>query len=182
MNFFENITQRRKRTKSDTTNTVNESPNDTFEDTANSLPDLSIDDVQHSQISILKEQIGKLVLELNSAHREIETLSLANNSLKQVNIDLQRKNDILSKINNSPIKKTKASTPIKKCSRKSNKQTQTEPSLRSEIHNKTCSKNIIQHQIPQLIEECNIYIFSTNNTNKIRSIPQNTLHKHSENI
>lgn len=133
MNFFENITMRRRRTrtKSDSITAINESQNETFDDTVNSLPDLSSDcnnDSQQQQIRKLKEQIDNLELELSSAHQEIESLSLENNNLKQVNFDLQGKNEMYKKLIQSPVKKLKNSTPSKNCL-KTHKQTQTDASV-----------------------------------------------------
>ncbi|KAH9639576.1 hypothetical protein HF086_008997 [Spodoptera exigua] len=79
MNFLENITFRRPRTKSDsmltdenelhTTNKTNE--------TITSLPELSDDD--DDEIKKLKEQVLNLTLELQNAQSEIKSLSIENN-------------------------------------------------------------------------------------------------------
>lgn len=159
MNFFENITMRRTRTKSNSITAINESQNETFQDTVNSLPHLSsdyINDTQQQQITKLKEQIDNLKLELNSAHQEIESLSLENNNLKQINVDLQGKNDMYKKLIQSPVKKLKNSTPSKKCL-KNHKQTQTDPSVTTnkqrhemtstDIQKTTTVREIQQHSI-----------------------------------
>lgn len=193
MNFFENITLRRTRTKSDSNTVTNETINSTFEDTNTSLPDLSNDDitdVKQQQITKLKDQIDKLVLDLNSAHQEIESLSLENSHLKQVNLDLQRKNDLLTKLN-SPIKKLKKSTPLKKTLNK-NKGTQTETLMLSNKENDKTSPSVVQNktirneakspQISQSKNDSKICILSTNNKNDIVNIAKQTLQKHSVNI
>lgn len=174
MNFFENITMRRTRTKSDSSTVINQSQNDTFENTLNSLPDLSSDDINdaHQQITKLKERIDKLVLELNSAHQEIESLSLENNDLKQINIVLRSKNNHLTELTHSPIKKHKKTTPIKKCP-ENNKQTQTDPSFISNQKevttlNKTSSVKTIPEQIQQPINS-NSQLSSSNTTPNIRA-------------
>ncbi|XP_047018966.1 uncharacterized protein LOC124629567 [Helicoverpa zea] len=129
MNFLENITFRRPRTKSDsmltdenelhTTNVVNE--------TATSLPELSDDD--DDEIKKLKEQVFNLTLELQSAHSEIESLSIENSKLKKLNENLTKKNDIFKKITSSPAKLNVSSKKINITNNDGcDKQTQTEPS------------------------------------------------------
>lgn len=83
MNFLENITFRRTRTKSES-NVANENNSiiltETTIDGSTSLPELSDDENQEFSI---KEQLAKLTLELQYARKEIDTLSNENNDLKK---------------------------------------------------------------------------------------------------
>lgn len=184
---------RRTRINSDSDTVTNDTVNNsTFEDTVSSLPDLSNDDINDAkqQQTKLKEQIDKLVIDLNSAHQEIVSLSLENSNLKQINLDLQKKNDILAKLS-SPVKKHNKSTPIKKSLNK-NKGTQTEPlvisqqekdtSSTSSKPNKTSSVETKLQQNSQQKNDSKICILSTNNRNDIVNIAKETLSKHSVNI
>ncbi|KAJ8724549.1 hypothetical protein PYW08_016023 [Mythimna loreyi] len=82
MNFLQNITIRRTRTKSDSM--LNESDvgtmHATLNETVTSVPEMSDDD--DDEIKKLKDQITKLTLDLQSAHLEIEELTLENNNNK----------------------------------------------------------------------------------------------------
>lgn len=130
MNFLENITFRRTRTRSEPNNDdsdiISQSLNCT---TSNSMPDMSDD--EDDQLSILKNQIGKLTAQLNSAHTEIELLSLENKNLRQVNEDLMKKNDIFKKINYSPAKQKKQTPKKSTNNSKKTKQTQTIENMRT---------------------------------------------------
>ena len=154
---------RRTRTKSESSTAINESQNEIFEDTINSLPDLSndnINDIQQQQIIKLKEQIDQLKIELNSARQEIESLSLENNDLKQINIDLRDKNDLNKKNTQSTISKLTKSIPItKKCVIKTSKPSQTDTS-RKVVKTDATGK------------EHKLCIISSNNKNKIVPIAE----------
>lgn len=186
MSFFENITFRRTRTKSDCESKINvEKIHDNFNDTCSSLPNISddnFDDVQK-----LQEKIELLNAELSSAHNEIQTLSLENTELKRQNEELQKKNELYKKITNSPISKSKGNTPKKAQTKKcNNKQTQTstekshEPRQRESVEKKygetkekpSNANKQIQKQTKKHHQK--LAIFSSNNTNKIFSIAQDT--------
>lgn len=121
MNFFENITFRRKHVISDS-NTNCEILNETLDESASSIPDISME-CNDEAILKLKEQINKLELELNSAHQEIKTLSKENKNLKKLNEDLLKENDLYKRNTNSAVKskETKIRSPIKEEPSKSNK-------------------------------------------------------------
>lgn len=118
MNFLENITFRRNRAKSESnTNDENEitvltdSP---LDGTATSLPDISQDEDDH--ITGLKLQLERLTMELNGAHKEIESLTLENMNLTRLNQELQKQNELYKKVTCSPIK-IKPQTPKNKKTR-----------------------------------------------------------------
>lgn len=96
MNFLDNITFRRNRTKSDsnTTSIENESLTSTespIDGTTTSLPDISDD--EDNQNTQLKKQLERLTTELNSAHNKIESLSLENTNLMRINQELLEQNE-----------------------------------------------------------------------------------------
>lgn len=122
MNFLENITFRSTRTRTEpeddsiTSQAVNETTN-------NSMPDLSEDD-DDSEIKTLTNEIEKLTIQLNGAHKEIEILSLENNNLKQTNDELRKRNELLENSNSNSPCKQRATTTKKSTN---TKETQTEP-------------------------------------------------------
>lgn len=99
----ENITIRRALTQLNM-NIHNESNMsiDNLNDTINSLPDISSN--LHEQIRDWSAKLENLQIQLNTAHTEVEQLSLENTELKRTNQDLLRKNELYRKINNSPLK------------------------------------------------------------------------------
>lgn len=131
MDFSENITFRRQRTKSYSSNN---SDDDTFNQTgyncsATSLPNLSLSP-EENEIQ-LKEKNAALILELESAHKEIDNLMTENNNLRKTNEALIKKNNLYKKITSSPIKQ-KQTTPKKSSNVTINyKQTQTTPMTRN---------------------------------------------------
>lgn len=148
MNFLDNITFRRKRTLSEPkdqheSNIISQSLNCT----TSSMPDMS-DDEDVPQLKVLKDEIARLTSQLNSAHKEIEVLSLENSNLKKINEEFNKKNDIYKKIVSSPGKiKAKSSLMSPKKITKT-KQTQTSPisqehtSIMNNNKTKNCEKNI----------------------------------------
>lgn len=115
MNFFGNITQRRNRrvseTKSEDFNLTNSELDGT---TSNSLPNLS-DAEDSEEILQLKKQIKELTLQLETAHREVESLNIDNTNLKKTIEDLTKKENIYKKlttdiVNNTPKKKKNSQT------------------------------------------------------------------------
>lgn len=124
MNFLENITFRRSRRQSEPSNDDSDIISQTLNFTSNSMPDISEDD--YNQIKNFKDEIDTLKAQLNSAHHEVESLTLENNNLKLCNEELLKKNNLLQEIVSSPVKQ-KQRTPIKKSSniKTKSKQTQT---------------------------------------------------------
>lgn len=120
MNFFENITLRRNRSRRSESN-HDESNNTTLNCTTSSMPEMS-EDEENSQVKRLQDKIDELTSQLNSAHKEIEILSLENSSLKQNNEDLLKKNNVYKQIASSPVKH-KSTTPKKTQSKKVHSQT-----------------------------------------------------------
>lgn len=87
--FFDNITTRRKRKPKSTSEShsvdesdLSSSTTHTLDVTTNSLPETNISIVEESEeIVELKRQLRKLTLELQSAHNEINKLTLTNSEL-----------------------------------------------------------------------------------------------------
>lgn len=131
MNFFENITLRRKRTTSLSETTVEESStnNSTLDGSTSSLPNIS--DNECDEVQDLKRKIEQLNHELSAAHEEIDQLSIENNDLKSTVIDITKKYDLLKKatknittdirVGSPKPKNTKLSTPQKRVTQQLNK-------------------------------------------------------------
>lgn len=137
MNFLDNITFRRNRTRSE--------PNDDESDiilsqtlncTTSSLPEIS-EDEDTPQLKILKDEIASLTSQLASAHEEIEKLSLENCNLKKLNGEYNKRNDMYKKIVNSPGKIKSKTTLLTPKRNTKTKQTQTTP-----VIEKSCSSPI----------------------------------------
>lgn len=193
MNFFDNITRRRPRTH--TENTDESTDNKILDGTTNSLPEIS-DDENNDELEKLRNQMDSLALQLNSAHSEIESLTLENNNLRQLNKELIKKNDLYKQVTfNSPIKKNKMKTPTPKKDVKlshnnimESKQTQTEEQLETQVLGK---KEQLQKQqvatqnntIPvsksnsasQRQHKKQLYILSCHSANSISAIAKSTL-------
>lgn len=122
MNFLENITFRRTRVQSEPTNEDSDIISQTLNYTSNSMPDISDDEEEH-KIKTLNDEIQMLKSQLNSAHKEIEILTLENSKLKQTNEDLVKKNTIYKKITDSPLKH-RSLTPKKNTNKIRNKLSQ----------------------------------------------------------
>lgn len=189
MNFLNyNITLRRPRTYSDPNkNNVSEVSTHTVHDeSVSSMPDLSNDESQNELIDKLKQQIKKLESELSSAHQEIETLSIENTNLKCANLELLEQNNVYKTITQSPIKKIKTKTPLRKEKVRGNKQIHTSCQLQSsptiDITNtpdqplsSTGTKTMQRQTETKKKKPINkIHILSTNTRHKILSISQNT--------
>lgn len=192
MNFLENITFRRTRTKSDSNaNASGGLLNETLDDTGNTLPDLSSsDDTELELTTKLKARITKLQQDLNDAHLKIGSLLMENDNLKQINQDLLKKNDLCGKNSNSPAKIPKILTPNQKDQVK-HQQTQTEMvNITQKIKNNTpqnrpryfinaeqeISSPTDRPQMKQMTGS-KICILSSNKRNKIRQSAENTLCK-----
>lgn len=89
MSFFQNITQRRTRTKSlsktstiDPTIDVINTSNLTLDGPTNNMPNISDDNDENGHIQEIQKQIEELKLQLSAAHEEIDNLSIENTELK----------------------------------------------------------------------------------------------------
>lgn len=163
MNFLDNITFRRTHVRTQSDPVVDDSGDiisQTLECTTNSMPDIS-DDEDNDEVRRLKDEIKKYEAQLNSAHREIEILTLENNQLKLSNEDLIKKNNLYKQVaTNSPIK-SKANTPKKKSQINcKTKETQTDSNLKidsaTKYNKKPFSSNSVDHidkSISQNIEQ-----------------------------
>lgn len=202
MNFFDNITFRRKRSNSDCNKTnVSEVSSEILDGTTSSLPDISNDETELSKQ--LQERIEMLELELKSAHQEIEILLLENKDLKYSNEELLKKNELYKKVTQSPSK-PRTTTPKKKPPTISyNKQTQSEPAHmndqttinRSTQHTQTelrlipedkqiqqtfeftqgNLKNTLERTEPQNVNDKRVCILSTDKKSKILSVAENNV-------
>ncbi|KAJ8719337.1 hypothetical protein PYW08_011512 [Mythimna loreyi] len=188
MNFFENITLRRNRSRRSESN-HDESNNTTMNCTTNSMPEMS-EDEENSQIKKLQDKIDELTSQLNSAHKEIEILSLENSSLKQSNEDLVKKNNLYKQIASSPVKH-KSTTPKKTQSKlvkhtpndvnigntaPSNQDGKTKTKDVTEIssHNNRITSNILKPSQKQSPIRHKICILSSENSSRICKLIDNT--------
>lgn len=189
MNFLENITFRRSRTTSEQNKDNSDIITQTLNCTSNSMPDLSED--EDGRLAILNDEIEKLTDQLNSAHTEIELLSLENKNLKQANKDLMKENDILKK-KTSTTAKQKEQSPNKSTNNpKKTKQTQTvieniscTPSTKVGLKNKSedsklCISNTSQEKILHTNQNITslkhkICLISSETSSRIYKIAQRT--------
>lgn len=193
MNFLENITFRRNRTKSESianTSVANMSIEEIINNSTSSMPDVSLDATDIDQVFKLREEIERLKLELCSAHAEIDSLSSANKYLKRVNEDLTKKSELLKKVAQSPIKKniTPKSNRINK--QMIDKQTQTTTQDTNEEvttrGKKVSTVNQNQHLSKQNknihLRKHRLHVLSSNNNNKILETLQRTFKSDQFNI
>lgn len=119
MNSFENlnVTFRRPRPRTQSESpTIIDSDNvipNTLECTTNSMPDMS-EDEDEDKVMLLREEIKNLVKQLESAHKEIELLSVENSTLKLENDNLIKKNNVYKKVATNSPNKSRQNTPRKK--------------------------------------------------------------------
>ncbi|KAH9627604.1 hypothetical protein HF086_010756 [Spodoptera exigua] len=93
MNFLENITFRRRRSKgSESNQDDSNNTSQTLNYTTNSMPEMSEDDETH-EIKKLQDKIDELTSQLNNANKKVEILCLEISSLKEKNQELSKKND-----------------------------------------------------------------------------------------
>lgn len=186
--FERNVTLRRKRTKSITeTMSEVESINSTLDGTNSSMPNISNDDEETQH---LRQEIEKLQSELSSAHNEIKNLSLENSDLKKTIQDLMRKNETITKAAKqlssklgTPMKSTRLTT-TPRCSSKSLKKRETIETPRIMALQKISSTEVASpDRIAQKSEQTDyalkqekhkLCILSSNKTNKILTIAQDT--------
>lgn len=174
MNFLDNITFRRTRTKSDSI--LNDSEvvanKSTLNETVTSVPEMSDD--EDDIVKKLREQITHLTLELQNAHLEIESLSGENNNLKALNEKLSKNNDVNKNVTLTPTKlQTSNSKRNKSSNNKTNKQTQTE-TPKSKINNDINKLTPPRENIVKNYSKRNkICIISTDNKNNLLYTAQN---------
>ncbi|CAH0701438.1 unnamed protein product [Spodoptera exigua] len=188
MNFYENITFRKTKTRSLTENSsIENSPNSSkIDGSTGSLPNIS-NDTNDLQIQELQSQIQQLNLQLNSAHEEIQNLNLENTSLKNVVKELTTKYDILKKATKTLT--TESVTPGKcmhtssapRAHKKNKKRECYKPP--SNINQETSRTPAVlksRNQVNQMSETVNkpaknkLCILSANKTNDITSIAKET--------
>lgn len=188
-NFLGNITFRgnRVRTNSDPIPDDKDEnmTSQTLECTSNSLPDISEDE---DYVKTLKDEIQNLESQLNSAHKEIELLTIENSKLKHLNENLAKKNQIFKKVaSNSPIKSNR-STPKKKLI--TSKQTQTDTIVNQEHDTVTVeytqkpstSTSLNDKITQQTCRKKRVCVLSTDNKHKVLNIAQSVLLKDSDEI
>ncbi|CAB3234199.1 unnamed protein product [Arctia plantaginis] len=147
MNFFENITLRRRRRSISGTESYNEcsSRNTTIEGATISAPNISVD--EDDEIDDLKRQISELQSQLQAAHEEINNLSIENTDLKNTLEEINKKHSLVKKA--TKILSTEICTPIKK--RNSRRST---PCKKSKPHTSTqCYKednSALETSIPRI--------------------------------
>lgn len=124
MSFFQNITFRGARTRTQSEATINDDSKNsskiTIDESASSLPDMSASD-DNIITQELRKRIDDLTLQLTIANEEIENLSLENTNLKETVIKLTQKNDMYKKVTVKTLQSgtpkkvhSTSSTPIKK--------------------------------------------------------------------
>ena len=164
MNFLDNITFRRNRTKSDSNSSiVNESITSTeshIDGTTTSLPDISDD--EENQSNQLKKQLERLKIELKSAHINIEALSLENTNLKRINQDLLEQNEYYKNMTCSSSKRTLVKQKVDE-NRKSIVLGEREMNTTTTVQHNRNKQN-------------KICIISANKTNKILAIAEEKMH------
>lgn len=192
MYSFENITQRRRRRSESAIETSNEcsSNNSTIEGaTNNSVPNI-IDD-ENEEMEQLKCQISELNSQLQTAHEEINNLSIENTELKKTIEYMNIKHKIVEKATKklaseigTPNKRIKLITPHKKTLSKVHQYnsrcgtpdffTPTQDTLQDKSVQSARQKinNTFQG------EKSKLCIISSNTTNKILPIAENTFPHH----
>lgn len=177
MNFLDNITFRRTRTKSDSILNDSEviAATPTLNETVTSVPEISDD--EDDLVKKLREQITHLTLELQSAHSEIESLSLENSNLMSLNEKLSKNNDLYKKVTLTPAKlKSSSSKKNKSSNNKNNKQTQTE-TPKSKINNTNKPTLQKENTVENDSKSNKICIISTDNKNNLLYIAENIFEK-----
>lgn len=119
MNFFENITFRKTRTRSMTEVSLEENSANSskIDGSTSSFPNISACE-NTSLVQELQQRIDDLTSKLDSAHQEVDNLSLENTELKKTVNELTSKYDVLKKATSrlsigmgSPRKNLPTSTP-----------------------------------------------------------------------
>lgn len=203
MSFFENITVRRQRSKSTTELTnlsQNSSNNSTLDGTANSLPNITDD--ESDEILELKRRIDELESKLLVAHEEINHLSLENTELKTTLHNLDNKHQLFMRATKkitseigTPTKNKQLLTPRKKGSNTSTtvtpnrlETTQIAPKdppiqcINQSVEISQASTNNSSRKSMEMpksteiqVERRKLCIISSNKTNKILQIAENTV-------
>lgn len=200
MNFFENITLRSKRRRSDPevlTFEDDSSTDSTIDGVANSSVPNIIDE-ENELIEDLKRQIKILNSQLQTAHDEINNLSLENTELKKTMESMNSKHKIIEKATKrlaseirTPRKKSTLTTPIRGTIQKQRKYNPdfATPELFTPAQT-TPQKdvsNIYNRQEPQRTPQSTrqgegnknkLCLISSNQNNKILAIAENTFPSH----
>lgn len=193
MNFFENITFRKTRTRSVTDVSCDNSINHSnLDGTTNSLPNTS-EDENCTQIQVLKEQIEQLTMQLISAHEEINNLSIENSELKKSiteitskQANLKKSSRALTQETDTLSKNSKLSTP-RTLPKEKKKSVQNEmPSTQKVINGKNITSSsprsnedlTIARKNSQLRKTNKLCIVSANKTNKILPIAEETFNNY----
>lgn len=178
MNFLENITLRRTQPKAQSKHDSDVATSITLNDTMDSVPEMSDDDSE--EVKKLRDQILSITLELQTAKSKIEILTQENNELKQLNETLTKVNcgndNLSTSYTNTP--KTKRATDKKTMK---NKKKTIDAKTHSETH--LDNHKVTEIQDTQRESTYNNYqarapkicILSTDNTNNLLDIADNTL-------
>lgn len=198
MNFFENITLRSQRRRSDTEILTfdDDSSNDSTIEGATNCSVPNIIDEENEIIEDLKRQIKELNSQLQSAHNEVNNLSIENTELKKTIESMNSKHKMMEKATKrlaseirTPSKKSTLSTPIRGAILKQRRDiselgtpemftpTQATPQknvdkIRNSQKMKKASNSTRQGHSNKLC------IISSNRNNKILAIAENTFPSH----
>lgn len=184
MNFLENITFRRTRTKSDSIlNDSDAVSAKTINETASSVPELS-DDEDLGLIKGLREQVMNLTIELKTARAEIEALSLENSNLRSLNKDMEKNNETYETINDSS---PNINQPTMKKSTNKNKQSNKQSKMCTPENKNPVKPDKVTTTTQNRSEKAEIQInckkrnkiciLSTDNKNNILYIAEDTFNK-----
>lgn len=194
MNFFGNITQRRRqRRRSDTNEELNVTNelSSTLDGTTSSMPNMSDDD--NDETRNLRLEIEKLQLELSTAHEEINNLSIENTELKKALKESTSKNQtvikaakLLSSELLTPNKSKQQLTTPRRTTKSSQKRKSVDRTRIQETPPKITATPVTPTPVgnPQNIERTKydvqvqgkqkLCILSTNKTNRILTIASRT--------
>lgn len=158
-----NITFRRAHTQLVIRNNESDLSIDALDGTTSSLPDISVD---NDQITNLTTKIEDLQIQLNSAHGEIEQLLLENKDLKKQNQELSKKNELYNKIRNSPSKFGSPTSTVLK---------NTKPQSKPKVHKQTQTQSIQKmeaesEKIRKLHKETQTIQITTDSVKKIHNL------------
>lgn len=188
MSYFENVTLRTRRISEPAIETFEECSNSTIEgDTNDSVPNIVMDDENEE----LKRQICELNIQLQAAHEEINNLSIENTDLRKTMEVMNGKYKILEKATKklasetvTPNRKTKLHTPLKRTIQKSLNYGSPELFTSTQVTTQVTPKNkpeqsmIQRRTITTVQEKSKLCIISSNRTNKILPIAENTFPCH----
>uniref|UniRef100_A0A2A4ISN9 Uncharacterized protein n=1 Tax=Heliothis virescens TaxID=7102 RepID=A0A2A4ISN9_HELVI len=171
MNFLENITLRRTRSKAQPKHDSDVTASTALNDTVDSVPEMSDDESE--EVKALRDQILNITLELQTAQSRIEILTQENIQLKQLNETLTKQNNSgnNSSSNSGSTPKTKSATDKKTAK---NKKKKIDSNAHSET-NKGMETQVTQREYDYQVRAPKMCILSTDNKNKLLDIADNTL-------